>query len=218
MQRGDIDRARRGEQAAFDRICERHAGLLWHFASRYFAPGLTTDDLTQEARIGLWKAVRDWKPPVPFGSFAALCVQRNVLTAVKAATRRKHDGLNGAEDIEAEGVELSIRHRDGWDDPARQVIARELLGDLLRALRWDLTRLEARALWLVEAEGLSYEAAAEELGASERAVDNALQRARRKLGVIAAQGGRCEVCDVEIDVGKWCRACEEEILFARQFV
>jgi RNA polymerase sporulation-specific sigma factor len=222
LEKDDIAAAKKGDEAAFARIERRYRTLLRHFAKRYFAPGMTRDDLMQEARFGLLKAVRDFDPAakVQFNTFAALCVHRQIITAVKAATRQKHGVLNESVPVLPE----NDPERSEWrptlkDDPAQVLIERERLGELLRSLKWDCTPLEAQAIWLVEAEGLRYDEACGILGCGEKMLDNALQRARRKLGVVEARGSFCAICQKPDETGKkHCADCEAELEASRAFL
>lgn len=156
----------------------------------YFLPGADDVDLVQQARIGVYKAVRDFNPDRgSFEGFAYLCGRREVITAVKAATRRKHEALNGALSLDAElpvsrdGGTISYADLvaiDWKSDPLRIVIALEAVAELVTRLG-QLTPLEREAVRRIVMLGESYEtAAARGLGTPKR-IDNALQRARRKL-------------------------------------
>jgi RNA polymerase sporulation-specific sigma factor len=160
-------------------------------AKLYFGPGLDQGDLRQEARWGIAKAVRDFHgPPDMFPGFARLCCTRQVITAVKTATRVKHQALNHAmsldapDDAGAEPFDDSIIDRllvRFCDDPCRIVIAREEV----RLLLWRMGTLspwEREVVRRVAMLGEAYEEV--EL----KSVDNALQRARRKLRGLPPRG------------------------------
>ncbi len=192
-----VIRARNGDDAALDLLIRRYTGFVRLKASSYFLAGGDADDLIQEGLIGLYKAVRDFRcdKETSFRSFAELCITRQIITAIKAATRYKHQALNayvsfsqtpaGQEDGDCTlGDALA---GPGVDDPAVCVISTEELQSLVFTLGTGLSRLEADALRLYM-EGLSYEQMAAELGCDTKTIDNALQRVKRK--VVTHQQGR----------------------------
>jgi RNA polymerase sporulation-specific sigma factor len=189
--------ARNGDDGALDTLIRRYTGFVRLKASSYFIAGGEAEDLLQEGLIGLYKAVRDFRSDkeTSFRSFAELCVTRQIITAIKTATRYKHSPLNsyvsfsqtpaGQDDSDVTvGDALA---GPGIDDPAVCVISTEELQSLVFALGTGLSQLEADALRLY-LEGLSYEEMAEELGCDTKTIDNALQRVKRK--VLAHQSSR----------------------------
>lgn len=183
-------RARGRDELAFRRLLDRHQDLIGIHVSKYFAPGADRDDLVQEAQHGFFKAVRDYKAGQGSGfrNFASLCVERQVVTAVMTATRRKHEPLNAACSYDAPispGAEEDLTLADLLADPRALEPAEQLAqGEQLLALTAaidQLTPLEHKALIGVALEGESYEALAAAAGVSEKTIDNALQRSRRKL-------------------------------------
>lgn len=190
-------KARNGDDHALDALMRRYTGFVRLKASSYFIAGGESEDLIQEGLIGLYKAVRDFRSDkeTTFRSFAELCITRQIITAIKTATRFKHAPLNtyvsfsqtpaGQDDSDVTvGDALA---GPGVDDPAICVISTEELQSLVFALGSGLSRLESEALRLY-LEGLSYEQMAEELGCDTKTVDNALQRVKRK--VLAHQAER----------------------------
>lgn len=190
-------KARNGDDHALDALIRRYTGFVRLKASSYFIAGGESEDLIQEGLIGLYKAVRDFRSDkeTTFRSFAELCITRQIITAIKTATRFKHAPLNtyvsfsqtpaGQDDSDVTvGDALA---GPGVDDPAICVISTEELQSLVFALGTGLSRLESEALRLY-LEGLSYEQMAEELGCDTKTVDNALQRVKRK--VLAHQAER----------------------------
>jgi RNA polymerase sporulation-specific sigma factor len=190
-------RARNGDDAALDALIRRYTSFVRLKASSYFLAGGESEDLIQEGLIGLYKAVRDFRSDkeTSFRSFAELCITRQIITAIKTATRFKHAPLNsyvsfsqtpaGQEDSDVTvGDALA---GPGVDDPVVCVISTEELESLVFALGTGLSRLESEALRLY-LEGLSYEEMAEELGCDTKTIDNALQRVKRKI--LAHQGSR----------------------------
>jgi RNA polymerase sporulation-specific sigma factor len=192
-----VMKARNGSQAALDTLMRRYTGFVRLKASSYFLAGGESDDLNQEGLIGLYKAVRDFRADkeTSFRSFAELCITRQIITAIKAATRFKHAALNtyvsfsqspaGQEDGDCTvGDALP---GPTVDDPVVCVISTEELQSLVFSLGTGLSRLEADALRLY-LEGNSYEEMAEQLGCDTKTIDNALQRVKRK--VLVHQKGR----------------------------
>ena len=183
-------RARNGDSAAMDALIRRYTGFVRLKASSYFLAGGESDDLNQEGLIGLYKAVRDFRADkeTSFRSFAELCITRQIITAIKTATRFKHAPLNtyvsfsqtpaGQDDGECTlGDALP---GPGVDDPAVCVISTQELQSLVFCLGTGLSPLESDALRLY-LEGNSYEEMAEELGCDTKTIDNALQRVKRKV-------------------------------------
>jgi RNA polymerase sporulation-specific sigma factor len=185
-----VVRARNGDSAAMDALIRRYTGFVRLKASSYFLAGGESDDLNQEGLIGLYKAVRDFRADkeTSFRSFAELCITRQIITAIKTATRFKHAPLNtyvsfsqtpaGQDDGECTlGDALP---GPGIDDPAVCVISTEELQSLVFCLGTGLSPLESDTLRLY-LEGNSYEEMAEELGCDTKTIDNALQRVKRKV-------------------------------------
>ena len=183
-------RARNDDGAALDALIRRYTGFVRLKASSYFLAGGESDDLIQEGLIGLYKAVRDFRADkeTSFRSFAELCITRQIITAIKTATRFKHAPLNtyvsfsqtpaGQDDGECTlGDALP---GPGVHDPAICVISTEELQSLVFCLGTGLSPLEADALKLY-LEGNSYDEMAEQLGCDTKTIDNALQRVKRKV-------------------------------------
>jgi len=188
--RGLVKRARSGDSAAMTEIIERYRGFVRLKASAYFLAGGEIEDLIQEGLIGLYKAVRDYRPEreASFRSFAELCVTRQIITAIKTAARNKHSPLNtyvsfshsraGGGDQEVTLAEVLAG--DPVCDPMTQAISSEELGSLVSCLGTTLSELESRVLAMY-LEGRSYEEVAERLSCTPKTVDNALQRVKRKV-------------------------------------
>src|SRR6266542_6099773 len=184
-------RARNGDSGARDQLIRRYTGFVRMKASSYFLAGGDSEDLVQEGLIGLCKAVRDFRPDkeTSFRSFAELCVTRQIITAIKTATRYKHQALNHYVSF---GQTPAGQESDGdctlgdalpgsrVDDPVVQVISTEELQSLIFCLGTGLSRLEADALRMY-LEGSSYEEMAADLDCDTKTIDNALQRVKRKI-------------------------------------
>ena len=187
-----VVRARNGDQAALDGLIRRYTGFVRLKASSYFLAGGDAEDLIQEGLIGLYKAVRDFRhdKETSFRSFAELCVTRQIITAIKTATRFKHSPLNtyvsfsntpAGQDSDSDVTLGDALPGPSVDDPSICVISTEELQSLVFSLGTGLSKLEADALKLY-LEGSSYEEMAEELGCDTKTIDNALQRVKRKVG------------------------------------
>lgn len=184
-----VQRARRGDAAAMDRIIERYRGFVRLKASAYFLAGGESEDLIQEGLIGLFKAVRDFRRDreSTFRSFAELCIQRQIITAIKTAARNKHAPLNTYVSFshsraggDQETTLADVLPGDPVNDPVTQAISAEELRSLVGCLGEVLSTLESRVLTMY-LEGRSYEEVAAILGCTSKTVDNALQRVKRKV-------------------------------------
>ena len=190
-------RARNGDGDALDVLIRRYTGFVRLKASSYFLAGGDAEDLIQEGLIGLYKAVRDYSPEKSsFRSFAELCVTRQIITAIKTATRYKHSPLNSyvsfshtpaGQESDGDCTLGDALPGPSVDDPSVCVISTEELQSLVFTLGSGLSKLEADALKLY-LEGESYETMADELGCDTKTIDNALQRVKRK--VLAHQQSR----------------------------
>jgi RNA polymerase sporulation-specific sigma factor len=174
----------------------RHKGLVRMRARSYFLIGGDREDLIQEGMIGLFKAVRDFDPGlnVAFRAFAEICITRQIITAIKNATRQKHIPLNsylplnttgGLDDEQAyEGL---FRGSEAVD-PIEAVLAAERMKYVNDISRQYLTPRESEVL-AAYLSGKSYREIAEDLNCPVKAVDNALQRVKRKVGTLAGHDG-----------------------------
>jgi RNA polymerase sporulation-specific sigma factor len=183
--------AKEGKSDAYDSIIRRYRGFVRLKASSYFLLGGESDDLIQEGLLGLYKAVRDYRTDreSSFRNFAELCITRQIITAVKTATRNKHTPLNQyvsfsqtpAAAGDSETTLDEVLPGPTTSDPVSQVIATEELESLISCLSSVLSELESRVLSLY-LDGHSYEVVAERLECDTKTVDNALQRVKRKVG------------------------------------
>jgi RNA polymerase sporulation-specific sigma factor len=186
-----VVKARNGDDAAMDQLIRRYTGFVRLKSSSYFLAGGDGEDLVQEGLIGLYKAVRDFRhdKETSFRSFAELCVTRQIITAIKTATRYKHAPLNtyvsfshtpAGQDPDGDCTLGDALPGSHVNDPVVCVISTEELQSLVFCLGSGLSPLEADALRLY-LEGSSYEDMAEELGCDTKTIDNALQRVKRKI-------------------------------------
>jgi RNA polymerase sporulation-specific sigma factor len=190
---GDEDLVARyqgGDQDALNVMLARYRRFARAKARSYFLIGADSDDIEQEGMIGLYKAARDFRADrqVSFRAFAELCITRQVITAIKAATRQKHQPLNqyvsisgvrGGDDPGERSIE-DLLNDHNMADPADEVISRERMDSMRRSMAEMLSGLEVDVLRLY-VEGKSYQEIGEHLGRHVKSIDNALQRIKRKL-------------------------------------
>jgi RNA polymerase sporulation-specific sigma factor len=186
-----VIRARNGDTKAMDTLIRRYTGFVRLKSSSYFLAGGDSEDLIQEGLIGLYKAVRDFRSDkeTSFRSFAELCITRQIITAIKTATRFKHAPLNtyvsfsqtpAGQESEGDCTLGDALPGPGVDEPSIMVISTEELQSLVFCLGTGLSQLEADALRLY-LEGSSYEEMADRLDVDTKTIDNALQRVKRKI-------------------------------------
>jgi RNA polymerase sporulation-specific sigma factor len=183
--------AKSGDPTAYTRLLGRYKGFVRLKASSYFLAGGDSEDLIQEGLIGLYKAIRDYRTDreSSFRNFAELCITRQIITAVKTATRNKHTPLNHyisfASSPAGSGEDAPTLEQmlpgPTVHDPVSQVISSEELRSLVGCLSSALSELEGRVLSLY-LDGCSYEQVGEHLRCDTKTVDNALQRVKRKVG------------------------------------
>lgn len=192
--------AQSGDERASAALMARYRGFVRCKARSYFLVGGDRDDVIQEGMIGLYKAIRDYNHTrqASFRSFAELCVTRQLITAIKSATRQKHSPLNSyvslsrsasAED-EGERVLTDILAAKEVCDPADIVISAWETDRIREGFTQVLSPLESQVLRLY-VDGKSYQEIADRLGRHVKSVDNALQRIKRK---VEAQIERCRAC------------------------
>ena len=185
--------AKQGNPDAYDRLVRRYYAFVRLKASSYFLLGGDSEDLIQEGLVGLYKAIRDFRPDreSSFRNFAELCITRQIITAVKTATRNKHTPLNGYVSFSATpaGAERRASRRSTRccparpvHDPVNQVISSEELRSLVACLSTVLSELESRVLALY-LDGHSYTAIGEQL-------ELRLQDGRQRPAARQAQGRR----------------------------
>jgi RNA polymerase sporulation-specific sigma factor len=182
--------AKQGDATSYDRLVRRYYGFVRLKASSYFLAGGDADDLIQEGLVGLYKAIRDFRTDreSSFRNFAELCITRQIITAVKTATRNKHTPLNQyvsfsqtpASATDGEPTLDEIIAGPAVHDPVNQVVSSEELRALVACLSTALSELESRVLALY-LDGLSYEDIGARLDCDTKTVDNALQRVKRKV-------------------------------------
>lgn len=184
-----VARVHDGDDVAIAVVLVRYRPLVRARARSYFLVGGDNDDLVQEGMVGLFKAVRDFDASreLSFRGFAEVCVNRQIIGAVKASTRFKHRPLSGYLSLTAptgaDGASVADRFAaPGLQDPADVVVSGERMRALREHLDSSLSDFEAEVLHL-HLSGSSYAEMAARLGRGTKAVDNALQRIKRKLEV-----------------------------------
>lgn len=178
-------RLRKGDKSAFDALVTRYASFVRSKASAYRQTGLEEEDLIQEAVLGLLSAAESYdnQTGASFQTFAGICIERRLLTACRSAARQKHIPLNQYvslnDEIDRKLAESQLASIDLMN-PENLVISREDMKRVRRRIEQTLSGLEFKVLALYLS-GRTYEEIAEKLSVSPKAVDNALQRIRRKL-------------------------------------
>ena len=190
-----VEFARAGCSRATEHLLKKYRGFVEGKARSYFLAGAEPEDVVQEGMIGLYKAIRDYRSGklAHFRSFAELCVTRQIITAVKSATRQKHALLNDYVSLqrnligdEGDGCLMDVVCDVRVVDPEKVLIERRTLQQVRMAARTDLSSLESKVLqgYL---EGRTYQQMSDVLRRPSKAIDNALQRAKRKVGARLAE-------------------------------
>ena len=181
--------AQAGDGAALEFLLNKYKNFVRTKARSYFLIGADHEDIVQEGMIGLYKAIRDFKSEklTSFRAFAELCVTRQIITAIKTATRQKHIPLNSyvslnkpIYDEESDRTLLDVISEEVPSDPEAMLIDREDLSFIEGRIGEMLSDLEKQVLVLYM-EGKSYVEISQAMGRHVKSVDNALQRIKRKL-------------------------------------
>ncbi|TFB14745.1 RNA polymerase sporulation sigma factor SigH [Filobacillus milosensis] len=178
-----------GNVQALDYLINKYRSFVRAKARTYFLIGADREDIVQEGMIGLYKAIRDFQSEKlsSFKAFAELCVTRQIITAIKTATRQKHIPLNSyvsldkpIYDEESDRTLLDVIAENDTSDPEKLLIDREKFGDMEEKMEELLSELEREVLQLY-LEGQSYQEISLLLNRHVKSIDNALQRVKRKL-------------------------------------
>ncbi|WZL72650.1 RNA polymerase sporulation sigma factor SigH [Clostridiaceae bacterium 35-E11] len=184
-----VEDARNGNATAQEYLIKKYKNFVRAKARSYFLIGADREDIIQEGMIGLFKAIRDFKPDKlsSFRAFAELCITRQIITAIKTATRQKHIPLNSyvslnkpIYDEESDRTLLDVLSGAKISDPEELIISREELGHIESKIGEILSDLEWTVL-MSYLQGKSYQEMAVELNRHVKSIDNALQRVKRKL-------------------------------------
>ncbi|OIK12042.1 RNA polymerase, sigma 30 subunit, SigH [Bacillus sp. OV322] len=184
-----IDLVHKGDSEALDFLIHKYRNFVRAKARTYFLIGADKEDIVQEGMIGLYKAIRDFKGDKlsSFKAFAELCITRQIITAIKTATRQKHIPLNSyisldkpIYDEESDRTLMDVISGTKALDPEELIISQEEFDDIELKMAELLSDLERKVLSLY-LDGQSYQEISEELNRHVKSIDNALQRVKRKL-------------------------------------
>ncbi|ANB58849.1 RNA polymerase sigma-H factor [Anoxybacillus sp. B7M1] len=184
-----VERVHQGDSDALDFLIHKYQNFVRAKARSYFLVGADKEDIIQEGMIGLYKAIRDFKEDklTSFKAFAELCITRQMITAIKTATRQKHIPLNSyvsldkpIYDDESDRTLMDVISGTKATDPEELIINREEVDDIEIKMAELLSDLERKVLVLY-LDGRSYQEISEELNRHVKSIDNALQRVKRKL-------------------------------------
>lgn len=180
---------------ALECLLNRYKNFVRSRARSYFLIGADHEDIVQEGMIGLYKAIRDFRPEklASFRAFAELCVTRQIITAIKTATRQKHIPLNSYVslnkpifDEESDRTLLDVISEGRITNPEDLLIGQEDLSSIESRIGKMLSPLEWEVL-LAYLDGRSYQEIAVDLGRHVKSIDNALQRVKRKMEKLLEQ-------------------------------
>lgn len=185
-----ISQIKQGNQEALVYILEKYKNLVNIKVSKYFMAGAEKEDIVQEGMIGLFKAIKDFKPDKQnsFKSFANICIERQLITAIKSSNRQKHMPLNSYlslntaayENNEDDSVELiDTFYNKEVEDPLETIMKKEYYTEVENAVNKNLSKFEKQVLDQF-LKGESYVKIAEKLDSPVKSVDNAIQRIRKK--------------------------------------
>lgn len=182
-----------GDEKAIDQLFERYKNLVRKKAKAMFLAGGDSDDLIQEGMIGLYKAVRDYHTDrkATFSTFASMCINRQIITAVTASNRKKNSPLNGyvsldqpaRTDEDYDMKLIDVIQSDSEQDPEKLLIDREYTESLQEQVEAAMSPFERQVLAMYM-EGKDYVEIAEKLGKPAKSIDNAIQRIRNKVDKI----------------------------------
>ena len=180
---------RTGDSVAVEYLLNKYKNFVRSKARSYFLIGADHEDIVQEGMIGLYKAIRDFRPEklASFRAFAELCITRQIITAIKTATRQKHIPLNSyvslnkpLYDEESDRTLLDVCAEGHSSNPEELIISQEDLRGIHQRIDEVLSDLEQEVL-AAYLDGKSYQEIADNLGRHVKSIDNALQRVKRKL-------------------------------------
>lgn len=191
-----IKDAKAGDSRALEFLFNKYKSFVRAKARTYFLIGADREDIIQEGLIGLYKAIRDFRGDKlsSFRAFAELCITRQIITAIKTATRQKHIPLNSYVslnkpifDEESDRTLLDVISEENVSDPEEMIISREeftgieiKMCEILSGLEWEVLSLHLQ--------GKTYQEVAVELDRHVKSIDNALQRVKRKLEKYLEEG------------------------------
>ena len=184
-----VEEAKKGNKRAQEFIISKYENFVKVKAKSYFLIGADKEDIYQEGMIGLYKAIRDFngEKSTSFRAFAELCITRQIITAIKTATRQKHIPLNTyislnkpVSEEESDRTLLDIISSIRTTDPEELIISQEQKEFIEEEINKELSDLEIQVLQSY-LEGKSYQEIACDLDRHSKSIDNALQRVKKKL-------------------------------------
>ncbi|WP_373867049.1 RNA polymerase sporulation sigma factor SigH [Thermobrachium celere] len=184
-----VELAKKGDNKAEEYLINKYKNYVKSKAKTYFIVGAEKEDLYQEGMIGLYKAIRDFKPETlaSFRAFAEICITRQIITAIKTATRQKHIPLNSyislnkpVYDEESDRTLMDVLSTIYVSDPEELIISKEQRRKIERRMKEVLSDLELEVLRSY-LNGKSYQEIACDLDRHAKSIDNALQRVKRKI-------------------------------------
>ncbi|MDU4695993.1 MAG: RNA polymerase sporulation sigma factor SigH [Paenibacillus sp.] len=184
-----VEAVREGDSEALEYLINKYRSFVRAKARSYFLIGADREDIIQEGMIGLYKSIRDFRGDklASFKAFAELCITRQIITAIKTATRQKHIPLNSyvsldkpIYDEESDRTLLDVICGSQVSDPEELIINQEEFTGLEDKMSEILSDLERKVLMLY-LDGRSYQEIAVDLNRHVKSIDNALQRVKRKL-------------------------------------
>ena len=181
-----INQIRNNDPQALNEIIERYKSLIEIRVSNYFINGAEKDDLMQEGRIGLFKAIMNYDSSknASFNTFANLCIERQLINAVKNSNRQKHMplnnyvSLNGSDD-DSSNENIDTVLNNSVEDPLDTITKKEYMNEINDTLDKNLSDFEKDVLDLL-LKGYKYDEIAKKLDSNSKAIDNAIQRIRKK--------------------------------------
>ena len=187
-----IENIKQEDPKALDCLIERYNDIVAMKANRFFMVGAEKEDMIQEGMIGLYKAVKSFNTEKQnsFKTFANMCIERQLITAVKNSNRQKHIPLNSSISLNAAAYDdnedmdkMDVIDAKTLDDPSDIIADREYFENMENKIKENLSDFELQVLYEYE-KGKSYAAIAEKLNAKIKSVDTAIQRIRKKANKI----------------------------------
>ena len=181
--------AQAGDETAEEVLINRYKELVKSRARMYFIAGADAEDVIQEGMIGLFKAVRDYcsDRDTLFRTFAAVCINRQIITAIKTAKRMKHGPLNNSislnRPLEESGGEKDVIENilaAPVSNPEEMILIQDTIDEITSAMSQILSKFELQ-VWQLYISGQNYTDIAEKTGKSPKSINNALQRIKRKI-------------------------------------
>ena len=185
-----ISQIKEGDEQALSFLLEKYKNMVNSKVGKYFMIGAEKDDIIQEGMIGLYKAIRDFNrlKQNSFKTFANICIERQLITAIKSSNRQKHIPLNSylslnmsAYENDEDSAELIETFKsDTIEDPLETIMKREYFNEIQNTMHKSLSKFEENVLERY-IQGESYEVIAKKLDTPIKSVDNAIQRIRKKI-------------------------------------